>query len=42
MKTRLFEVKGKTFITKAPHGGAFYVRKCFFSKDEAFVRHYIN
>jgi hypothetical protein len=25
--------------TRAPLGGALYARKCFFSKDEAFVRH---
>jgi hypothetical protein len=24
---------------RAPLGGALYARKCFFSKDEAFVRH---
>jgi hypothetical protein len=32
------------YITRAPLGGALYARKCFsfFSKDEAFVRHYIS
>jgi hypothetical protein len=29
-------------ITRALLGGALYARKFIFSRDEAFVRHYIN